>query len=154
MQQDRDPRLVVARSFTQDQRTRFVYAVARGKSRTAACREVGVSWAVCRRALEADAVFREEVADAEAEKWMLAEEGLYQALKREEPWAIKEVLKGAVGVKERWTPPAEKVEVEMELGVGAQAVAALQARLEERRLALASGSGDVLDVESEEPPPG
>ena len=110
-----------------------------------------MSWAVCRRALEADSVFREEVADAEAEKWMLAEEGLYRALEREEPWAIKEVLKGAIGVKERWTPPAEKVEVEMELGVGAQAVAALQARLEERRLALGEGAA-VLDVESSEAP--
>lgn len=144
-----DPRLVVAPSFTADQRYAFVLAVAGGADRATAARECGVGFAVVQKAMIADAGLREAVETAEAEKWSLAEKGLHTALENEEPWAIRLVLKESAGLRDKWKPAAEKVTLEIDAGPGVERLAMLQATLEDRRRALQSGQ--VIDLDSEEP---
>lgn len=147
---DIDPRLDIARNFTDEQRRGFLRAVAQGKSRTAAARLVGVPFSAVVRAEKSDSLFRDGLADAEAEKWGLAEAGLYSALEKQEPWAIRLVVKEAVGQRERWKPaPDESVGV-VEVGPGVERVAGLMAALEERKQRTRLTAGPVLEVESNE----
>lgn len=146
-----DPRLVVAPSFTADQRYAFVVAIAGGADRATAAKECGIGFAVAQKAITADAGLREAVETAEAEKWSLAEKGLHKALEAEEPWAIRLVLKEATSLRDKWKPAAEKVTLEIDAGPGVERLAMLQATLEERRRALETGL--VLDLPSEETAP-
>ncbi len=141
-----DPRLVPAPGFTVEQRSAFAYAVGRGKSRTAAAREVGVPWSVVGKALDSDAGFRSAVEAAEVEKWQLAEDKLWSALEAGERWAVELVVKQAGGLRDRWKPAVERVEVVQEIGPGAERVLELAAELERRRLELGAGSAPVIDL--------
>lgn len=144
-----DPRLDPSRKFSAEDRSRYVYAVARGRSRSAAAKEVGVSYALVRKALAVDSAFRDAVEGAEEEKWDLAEEKLMDALREGEPWAVRLVVKESVGTRDRWkaAPEAVDVSIGLEVGPGVERVLALQERLAERERALGVG---VLDVESSE----
>ena len=146
-----DVRLVVAPGLTPEMRAKYVYLVGAGNSRSAAAKSVGVSWSTVSAALDSDLGFRSAVETAEVEKWQIAEQGLFEALEERQPWAIKLVVKEATGLRDRWKPSADRLEVEMEMGPAAERIMELAATLEQRKMELATGSLEpVLDVESEE----
>jgi len=146
-----DVRLVVSPGFTPEMRSKYVYLVGSGQSRSAAAKNVGVSWGVVSSALDSDLGFRNAVETAEGGKWLLAEEKLFEALEEGQPWAIKLVVKEATGLRDRWKPSADRLEVEMEMGPAAERIMELAATLEQRKMELATGALEpVLDVESEE----
>lgn len=137
------------------ERERYLAALRAGKNRGEAARAAGVSRGVAVAAEKADPAFRAEVEEAEAEKWEVAEDRLLEAVREGQPWAVKEVLRGAVGIKERWKPePAVAVGVVVEeIGPGLERVRELEARLRERAGAVGVGVLDVEGRELERPAP-
>jgi len=129
--------------------------VAAGKSLTAAAAGAGVSYAVVKRALELDPGFRERVEAAREEKWSVVEDRWYEAVKAGEPWAVREGLRRAPGVKDSFRE-AESVAVSVtEIGPGLAGVLELRERLAERREALeVTGSESESESESESAPAG
>lgn len=132
-----DPRLVAAGgAFPAVERERFCALVRSGRSVSAALASLGVTWRAYSVALETDVAFRRAVAEAEAEKWSVVEDQFFAAVQEGEPWAIREGLRRAPGVRERFSEEPTVVVSVAEVGPGVERVLALEAELQSRRSAL------------------
>lgn len=147
--------------FGPEVRTEYLALLRAGHGRLWACRHLGIHPDTMRRFARASEDFRQQVADAEEEAAEPVEAKLYQAALEGEPWAVKEWL--TKRSKARWGDESAKLEVTVSGTVSVEAgpglagvigrVAAMQAQLEERRLALEEAGG-VVDAEViEDAPP-
>lgn len=137
--------------FTLEQREAFISAVAAGRTRSKACKHIGIAYNTFMRAYRANEAFRDAVDLAEREGWDIAVEGLRDAVVEGEPWAIQFVLKSHRGLAKEWdggntvrVEHSGKVEQVVSVGGLEALVAELQTRRQE--LSEIGGGGEVLDV--------
>lgn len=151
-----DPRLTDTAAFTPEARTLFLSAIAAGQDRAEAATSADIPWAVLHRVFILDPAFKDEVEILEERRWQIVESALLQAVQEREPWAIKEALRRAPGLRERFqepTPPPQELTQTAEIGPGLERILTLQANLQARAAELTELSApkrvDVIDVTPE-----